>query len=123
MERCANTEALNAYMRQIDNEERKADAIDTRTAELFADEYRHDTFAAIVEALDETAGENADAIEAAAKKADMAALGRAVLQASAAYWESMARKKAADDINDSWCHACQGRGCRNCNDDQPRSDE
>lgn len=119
----AVTADLNRYLHKLDDQERKADAIEDRTAALFADEYRHDTFAHVIEALDEIgAGEAADAIEAAAKRADFTALGRAVLQASAAYWESMARKAATDEINESWCHACQGKGCRNCND-EPRGNE
>ena len=116
---CAVTADLNRYLHQIDEDERRADLIDDRTAELFAGEYRHDTFSAIGEAMGEASGEVADAIEAAAKAADFTALGRAVLTCSASYWEAQARRKATGEINEEWnsCR-CHGKGCRLCQDDQ-----
>ena len=120
---CAVTADLNRYLHQIDEDERRADLIEDRTAELTASEYRCDTFAAISEAMGEAAGEVADAVEKAAQSNDFAALGRAVLTCSAAYWEAQARKKATDDVNEDWdsCR-CHGKGCPKCWDDQGRDE-
>ena len=110
---------LHKYLREQDDLEHLADAIEDRASALFAGEYRHDTFAAISEAMGEASGETADAIARAAKAANLEALGRAVLTCSAAYWEAQARKKAAEEIRGAWFSCrCHGRGCSRCSDDQ-----
>lgn len=116
---CAVTIDLNRYLREQDELEHLADAIEDRASELFAGEYRHDTFAAISEAMGEASGEVAEGIAKAARMANLEALGRAVLTCSAAYWEAQARRKATDEVNAEWnsCR-CHGRGCPKCFDDQ-----
>ena len=116
---CAVTADLNRYLHQLDEDERRADLIEDRTAELFAGEYRHDTFAAISEAMGEASGETAESIAKAARMANLEQLGRAVLTCSAAYWEAQARKQATDQVNAEWSSCqCHGRGCPKCFDDQ-----
>lgn len=116
---CAVTADLNRYLHQIDEDERRADLIEDRSAELFRTEYRHDTFPAISEAMGEASGETAEAIAKAARMANLEALGRAVLTCSASYWEAQARKQATEEINAEWnsCR-CHGKGCRLCQDDK-----
>ena len=114
MSHCAVEADLNRYLRQLDRDEARDMAIENRAAELFGRaEYRHYTFANLVEALSETSGEHAAAIESAVRSADLAAVGRTVTQASAAYWFEQAKKQAEIDIDDG-CQTCYGSGCRNC---------
>lgn len=120
---CAVSADLNRYLHKLDEDERRADLIEDRTAELTASEYRCDTFPAISEAMGELAGEGAEAITRAAQSNDFGALGRAIYTASAAYWQAQARSKATGEVNAEWdsCR-CHGKGCRLCND-EPRNDE
>jgi hypothetical protein len=118
-EPCAVTADLNKYLHQLDEDERLADAIEDRASELFASDFRHDTFAAISEAMGEATGETAEAIAKAARMANLEALGRAVLTCSASYWEALARKQATEEVQAEWNSCCcHGRGCSKCFDDQ-----
>jgi len=117
-EPCANTAALNAYLRQQDDGDRRAEMIANRTIALMASgSYAHDTGEAIVEAIAECSNAQYQALGKAAREGS-AQLGNAVLAISFAYWKGLAESRATDEINDEWDSCtCHGAGCRKCRED------
>lgn len=111
----ANESALRGYMRQQDDGERRAKAIEDRTYDHMAfGEYSHENGDAIIEALDETSRAQVDALSKAVKEGAHA-LGNLVLSISFDYWQRMATDKATEEVNAEWdsCR-CRGAGCRQC---------
>lgn len=111
----ANESALRNYMRQQDDDERRANAIANRAVALMAfGGYSHDTGAAIVEAIAECNNAQYQALGKAAREGAQQ-LGNAALAISLAYWNKMATDKATDEVNDEWdsCR-CHGAGCKSC---------
>ncbi len=111
----ANESALRGYMRQQDDGELRAKAIEDRAYDHMAfGEYSHDTGDAIIEALDETSRTQVEALSKAAKEGAQA-LGNLVLSISFEYWQRMAKDKATEEIDSEWnsCR-CNGAGCRQC---------
>ena len=114
----ANESALRTYMRQQDDDQRRAEHIGARTVALMAcGGYSHDTGDAIVEAIAECNNAQYQALGKAAREGAQQ-LGNAVLAISFAYWHKLAGDRAADEINDEWDSCtCHGAGCRKCQED------
>lgn len=114
----ANESALRTYMRQQDNDERRATMIADRAVDLMAlGEYGHDTGDAIQEAIAECSVAQCAELGKAANEGSQK-LGSTMLAISFAYWHKLAEDKATDEVDDAWGSCvCHGAGCCRCTDD------
>jgi hypothetical protein len=114
----ANESALRTYMRQQDDDAKRASMIELLTVDLMArSEFAFDTGDAIVEAIAECNNAQYQAIGRAAREGAQQ-LGNVVLAISFAYWHKMAMDKATDEINSEWDSCkCHGTGCKHCKED------
>lgn len=124
MERCANAEALNAYMRTADQEERRLDAIERRKERMLQDEYAAYpglVLEALAEAPENVGVEIFMHMDAASKEKSASIksayfeyIGRAVVRQVDYYREQLALRAAQNEINNASCQKCFDEGCRFC---------
>lgn len=122
MERCANTEYLNAYMRTVDLEEKRIDAIDRRKARLLSDDCSPSNTGAVLEAFAEIPHEVAEeiAINIGHIASTMSlvgyycVIGQLVTDYIKQYCDKEAQRIAENDINNASCQKCFDEGCRFC---------
>lgn len=116
---CANTAALNSFLKAQEDGERRAEMVEAETAALMADgEYKHDTAEHVTEALSE-AGEADMKYLNSTMPLGAEAIGNAVLNISFGYWRALAKRKADENVTDAWNSCkCHGAGCRSCRADE-----
>lgn len=125
MERCANTEYLNAHMRTVDREEKRLDAIDQRKAQLLSGDCSPSNTGAVLEALYEIPQSFADQIainighigcipNPQLTAVYHAVIGRLVCDFIEQYCEKEAQRIAENEINNASCQKCFDEGCRFC---------
>ena len=127
MERCANTEYLNAHMRTIDREEKRIDAIERRKAQLLEAHYALDP-GLVLEALGESSDDfgceifaHIDAIGKESsphvKAAYFEYIGLAVFRQIDSYRNELASRMAYHEIDNAACHHCYDEGCPKCREE------
>ena len=122
MDRCANTEYLNAYMRIVDQEERRIVAIERRKAQLLSGDCSPSNTGAVLEALAEIPHSVADeiAINIGHLGSTMAlagyycVIGKTITDYINEYCEKEAQRIAENEINNASCQKCFDEGCRFC---------
>ena len=122
MELCANTEALNAYMRTVDREEKRLDAIDRRKAQLLSGDCSPSNAGAVLDALAEIPHAVADdiAINIGHLGSTMSlvgyysVIGQLVTDHIEQYCDKEAQRIAENEINEASCQKCFDEGCRFC---------
>ena len=125
MDRCANTEYLNAYMRTVDQEEKRLDAIDRRKAQLLESDFSSSSAWAALEALHEipeSIGEQISlnmahvncAPNEEMKSVFYAVIGRIVADYISQFCEKEAQAIAERDVDNASCHNCFDLGCKFC---------
>lgn len=122
MERCANTEYLNAFMREIDEQERRLYAIEKRAEQLLFTECSEMNPAFVLESIQET---NEFIAECIAHNLQRIASGEdpryeyeqigSILHGSISrYCTTLAWQIAEREIDEASCKKCYGEGCRFC---------
>jgi len=125
MTTCANTVALNRYLRTVDQEERRLTAIEDRAASLLLTDYSTTKTDNVMEALQEVSEPVADAIAihlghvahkrcAMEKGSHYEMIGRLVAGMIDGYWARHATQEAERQIDDASCRNCYDAGCRLC---------
>jgi len=123
MNHCANTSALNAYLKQMDRADRIEQAIVMRTQQILDQGGYCSDRDSIAEAVAESMyGNNAEVLINALlrcmgdKITDKNALSLSMVVSGAvkAYWYAAARKQAEDEINAASCTICFDAGCPTC---------
>lgn len=120
-ERCANTEALNAYMRKIDDGERRQEAIDEEVERLTEQGGEFYPFSTdhVAEAMSELGANDLDRIAQFCDQTNVAMAGGALYYAIKNYWLHLAKSKAEEQVEGYWNSCvCHGRGCRLCDEDE-----
>lgn len=127
MERCANTEYLNAYMRTIDREEKRIDAIERRKAQLLDADYALDlglVLESLGEASDDFGCEIFAHIDAISKESSLHVqsayyeyIGRAIARQIDSYRNALASRMAYHEIDNAACHHCYDEGCPKCREE------
>lgn len=128
MELCANTSALNSYMRKIDRDEIRAALIESRTNDLMVTDYPADT-SMIMEALGESSESLAEAIHkhiGFAESAESFAvraqhnelIGWLVVDHIKRYRTDLAKSEAERMTDAADCHHCMDVGCKHCAEDE-----
>jgi hypothetical protein len=127
MERCANTEYLNAHMRTVDREEKRIDAIYRRKDQLLDAHYALDP-GLVLEAL----GEASDMFGAEIfthlsviekeesphiKSAFYEHIGRLVARQIDSYRYDLASRMAYLEIDNAACQHCYDEGCPKCREE------
>lgn len=125
MERCANTEYLRAYMRTVDQEEKRLDAIDKRKAQLLESDFSSSSEWSVLEALHEipqSVGEQI-ALNMAhvncipneeMKPVFYAVIGRIVADYISQFCDTEAQVIAERDVDNASCQHCFDFGCKFC---------
>ena len=127
MDRCANTEYLNAYMRTVDQEEKRLDAIDRRKAQLLESDFSSSSELSVLEALHETPESIGEQIalnmshvncipNEEMKSVFYAVIGRIVADYISQFCDKEAQAIAERDIDDASCQHCFDLGCMLCSE-------
>jgi hypothetical protein len=125
MELCANTQYLSAYMRTVDQEERRINAIENRAAHLMMTDCNDSKTDMVLEALAWANEATADCIAihighishkrcAVEKSRHYEQIGRLVAGMIAGYCAKEAQRIAENEINEASCPHCFDAGCRRC---------
>lgn len=107
---CANTSALNAYLREQDRAEKRERWIELEAAVKYAEMQplsRGDIDEALAEVMNDRA--KAGVIASAFAGSDDADLGKAIRSAVKDYWMGYCTQKAADDYDDGAADPDYGR--------------
>ena len=129
MNDCANTSALNAYLRTVDEEERRLDAIEARASHYLATDCSDSRTAMVLEAMheaDETTaeliadymGSISDTNSEMEKMHDYAIIGRLLAAMISGYCAYQAKRIAENDINNAACQKCFDAGCKFCRENE-----
>ena len=129
MGHCANTAALNSYMRTVDEEERRLDAIEARAAHYMATDCSDSRTDMVLEAMQEADETTADCIainmaNIANARSEMeksigyTTIGRLLAAMISGYCGYQAKRIAEDEINNADCQKCFDSGCRNCRENE-----
>lgn len=125
MERCANTEYLSAYMRTVDQEEKRLDAIDKRKDQLLEADLSSYSTGAVLEAsheMPQSVGEHIALnmvyvnflTKEEMKSAFYAVIGRIVADYISQYCDKEAQGIAERDVDNASCQHCFDTGCKLC---------
>jgi hypothetical protein len=125
MNDCANTAALETYLRNLGKDERRLDAISARSAHLMATDCSPSRTGMVLEAAHEMSETVADriAIElghiankrcATDKASHYEMIGRLFAGFLENYCAKEAGRIAEDEINNAACVKCFDAGCRHC---------
>lgn len=125
-EQCANTAALNNYLRKLDEGDAREAIIEKRADALLLSEWAPDDPANFGEALGELSAEKIDALALYVGKAidarltpegraeQCGILGRMLADAVLEYCTERAKSAARRSVDDAECHRCHDEGCRHC---------
>jgi len=125
MNDCANTAALNTYMRTVDQEERRLNAIEARAAHYLLTDCSDSRTGMVLESMQEANEATADCIAihighigrkicAVDKARHYEMIGRLLAGMIAGYCAKEAKRIAENEINNASCQHCFDSGCRNC---------
>ena len=125
MELCANTQYLSAYMRTVDQEERRLNAIENRAAHLMMTDCSDSKTDNVLEAMQEANEATADCIAihighishkrcAVEKARHYEQIGRLLAGMIAGYCAGEAKRIAENEINGAHCQHCFDEGCAKC---------
>ena len=122
MKRCANTEYLNAFMRDIDEQERRLSAIENRAERLLFTECSEMNPAIVFEAIQETSELIAECIahnlqwiaSGEDPRYEYEKIGRILHESISRYCTALARQIAEREIDGASCKKCYDEGCRFC---------
>jgi len=129
MNDCANTSALNAYLRTVDEEERRLDAIEARAANYLATDCSDSRTDMVLEAIQEADETTADCIainmaNIANARSEMeksicyTVIGRLLAAMISGYCGYQAKRIAEGEINNASCHRCFDSGCKFCRENE-----
>ena len=125
MNDCANTAALNAYLRTVDEEERRLDAIESRAAHYLLTDCSDSRTDMVLEAMQEADETTADCIainmanianasSEMEKSIGYTVIGRLLAGMISGYCAYQAKRIAEYQINNASCHRCFDSGCKFC---------
>lgn len=123
--RCANTEALDAHLKQVDREERRANAVSDEALSLITGElsiYDEENFVSALSDLIERYDPALGTIHRALLAGHLNIAAQTLYQAAGKVLVARADVQAEAYVAKA-CQDCYGRGCRKCDPPEPDYDD